>query len=148
AINSTLSNGNRHLENATARTSDSLGKMTILYRTTKEMVIRYIEEMGVVITKDYTDTVVSILATTMSFNKSMNIAFSAIGKTVRDQMQRMGKDMISVFKSSTDSIVSTAGSLPTRIGNGITANIDRKSTRLNSSHVSISYAVFCLKKKK
>src|SRR5699024_11753388 len=27
-------------------------------------------------------------------------------------------------------------------------NQDRKSTRLNSSHVSISYAVFCLKKKK
>src|SRR5207249_9658333 len=26
--------------------------------------------------------------------------------------------------------------------------VDRKSTRLNSSHVSISYAVFCLKKKK
>src|SRR6267142_4255696 len=25
---------------------------------------------------------------------------------------------------------------------------DRKSTRLNSSHMSISYAVFCLKKKK
>src|SRR5207249_10304449 len=29
-----------------------------------------------------------------------------------------------------------------------TAAIDRKSTRLNSSHVSISYAVFCLKKKR
>src|SRR5690554_7449912 len=28
------------------------------------------------------------------------------------------------------------------------ANLDRKSTRLNSSHVRISYAVFCLKKKK
>src|SRR5699024_5486360 len=28
------------------------------------------------------------------------------------------------------------------------SNRDRKSTRLNSSHVSISYAVFCLKKKK
>src|SRR5438067_10289604 len=28
------------------------------------------------------------------------------------------------------------------------AQRDRKSTRLNSSHVSISYAVFCLKKKK
>src|SRR5207302_5420045 len=27
-------------------------------------------------------------------------------------------------------------------------NRDRKSTRLNSSHVKISYAVFCLKKKK
>src|SRR5207253_6317811 len=30
---------------------------------------------------------------------------------------------------------------------GITATQDRKSTRLNSSHVAISYAVFCLKKK-
>src|SRR5690606_13571065 len=28
------------------------------------------------------------------------------------------------------------------------AYLDRKSTRLNSSHVKISYAVFCLKKKK
>src|SRR3712207_7856539 len=27
------------------------------------------------------------------------------------------------------------------------ASIDRKSTRLNSSHANISYAVFCLKKK-
>src|SRR5690625_7098506 len=27
-------------------------------------------------------------------------------------------------------------------------NIDRKSTRLNSSHLAISYAVFCLKQKK
>src|SRR5436309_11142975 len=31
---------------------------------------------------------------------------------------------------------------------GKTAYVDRKSTRLNSSHVKISYAVFCLKKKK
>src|SRR5690606_41606036 len=29
-----------------------------------------------------------------------------------------------------------------------TSVLDRKSTRLNSSHVKISYAVFCLKKKK
>src|SRR5690349_24144292 len=29
-----------------------------------------------------------------------------------------------------------------------TGGADRKSTRLNSSHVQISYAVFCLKKKK
>src|SRR5699024_11620157 len=31
--------------------------------------------------------------------------------------------------------------------NHIADRVDRKSTRLNSSHVSISYAVFCLKKK-
>src|SRR5690554_7245169 len=30
----------------------------------------------------------------------------------------------------------------------VAENQDRKSTRLNSSHVRISYAVFCLKKKK
>src|SRR2546426_7739075 len=32
--------------------------------------------------------------------------------------------------------------------NEISLSIDRKSTRLNSSHLVISYAVFCLKKKK
>src|SRR3989454_7217811 len=31
---------------------------------------------------------------------------------------------------------------------GVTLRTDRKSTRLNSSHLVISYAVFCLKKKK
>src|SRR3712207_7695613 len=31
---------------------------------------------------------------------------------------------------------------------GDAAGLDRKSTRLNSSHANISYAVFCLKKKK
>src|SRR5438132_4975976 len=31
---------------------------------------------------------------------------------------------------------------------GVPASADRKSTRLNSSHTVISYAVFCLKKKK
>src|SRR5437660_6923374 len=33
-------------------------------------------------------------------------------------------------------------------GNARIPGQDRKSTRLNSSHVAISYAVFCLKKKK
>src|SRR3712207_7527381 len=42
-----------------------------------------------------------------------------------------------------------------RSGQSVTGNLklpqrgrDRKSTRLNSSHANISYAVFCLKKKK
>src|SRR5436305_4990114 len=38
-------------------------------------------------------------------------------------------------------------SLPVQ-GSETEAQADRKSTRLNSSHVRISYAVFCLKKKK
>src|SRR5256885_15757020 len=36
------------------------------------------------------------------------------------------------------------GARPPTVG----TSIDRKSTRLNSSHLVISYAVFCLKKKK
>src|SRR3712207_8333536 len=35
-----------------------------------------------------------------------------------------------------------------RIGPADRDHADRKSTRLNSSHANISYAVFCLKKKK
>src|SRR5258708_22293560 len=35
-----------------------------------------------------------------------------------------------------------------KFGNLTVTDIDRKSTRLNSSHQIISYAVFCLKKKK
>src|SRR5690554_7693727 len=38
-------------------------------------------------------------------------------------------------------------SLLDRIFTPVDWNLDRKSTRLNSSHVRISYAVFCLKKK-
>src|SRR3712207_6904009 len=46
-----------------------------------------------------------------------------------------------------------AGQRPSRSGGergGVAAHaeLDRKSTRLNSSHANISYAVFCLKKKK
>src|SRR5690606_41634059 len=36
---------------------------------------------------------------------------------------------------------------PAHLQDGL-SRVDRKSTRLNSSHVKISYAVFCLKKKK
>src|SRR5207302_11475697 len=41
-----------------------------------------------------------------------------------------------------------AACLPRPASVAIATRPDRKSTRLNSSHVKISYAVFCLKKKK
>src|SRR3712207_7862197 len=37
---------------------------------------------------------------------------------------------------------------PVSLDMWVFAELDRKSTRLNSSHANISYAVFCLKKKK
>src|SRR2546426_4315542 len=45
-------------------------------------------------------------------------------------------------------LVSGPAVLQVKAGDRITLKIDRKSTRLNSSHLVISYAVFCLKKKK
>src|SRR5690625_6275774 len=44
--------------------------------------------------------------------------------------------------------ISAEFSLPDTIWTDVENKRDRKSTRLNSSHVAISYAVFCLKKKK
>src|SRR5256885_12180529 len=50
------------------------------------------------------------------------------------------------FTLTTNSRVTKAEpKLDTRIRPGV--HLDRKSTRLNSSHLVISYAVFCLKKK-
>src|SRR5438067_8878876 len=59
-----------------------------------------------------------------------------------------------LFRSNGDAITSVASELgggqptaPVTVIAGLEYKLDRKSTRLNSSHVSISYAVFCLKKK-
>src|SRR5699024_11840098 len=49
------------------------------------------------------------------------------------------------LRSSSSSLHSPLGEKSLKVKYILT---DRKSTRLNSSHVSISYAVFCLKKKK
>src|SRR3712207_8654408 len=48
--------------------------------------------------------------------------------------------------SSRESVIHSRDRLAKRLRGGSTR--DRKSTRLNSSHANISYAVFCLKKKK
>src|SRR5438309_3314259 len=55
-----------------------------------------------------------------------------------------------LFRSSTRSLLAVSNSNLTRGLSilSLPASRDRKSTRLNSSHSSISYAVFCLKKKK
>src|SRR3712207_7197048 len=47
-----------------------------------------------------------------------------------------------MITSEAVSLILQAGAMADSYG------IDRKSTRLNSSHANISYAVFCLKKKK
>src|SRR5438132_10411423 len=56
-----------------------------------------------------------------------------------------GADVVIGSRVLVDPSVSVAA-LPHRVAAGRV--LDRKSTRLNSSHTVISYAVFCLKKKK
>src|SRR5437870_8288915 len=53
-----------------------------------------------------------------------------------------------LFRSSSRSRCWQRGNPPSRWNSSFRRGRDRKSTRLNSSHVAISYAVFCLKKKK
>src|SRR5690349_24130152 len=64
-------------------------------------------------------------------------------------------DALPICNSGADTVVEGVGSNGCEYMTGGTAVVlgdvgvkDRKSTRLNSSHVEISYAVFCLKKKK
>src|SRR5437660_3436626 len=55
-----------------------------------------------------------------------------------------------LFRSTSTDIALLVDGEPQLTGDKSVAGskVDRKSTRLNSSHVAISYAVFCLKKKK
>src|SRR5699024_12180597 len=81
----------------------------------------------------------------------------------RDITHVKGKALRDIYRSLQMVFQSPAASFDPRrtLGDGIGESLrncgmgkarrdeaDRKSTRLNSSHVSISYAVFCLKKKK
>src|SRR5699024_11614686 len=62
---------------------------------------------------------------------------------VKDEVNKNAKELLTyaVQKCAADHSQETTVSI-------VALPRDRKSTRLNSSHVSISYAVFCLKKKK
>src|SRR5439155_24621881 len=59
-----------------------------------------------------------------------------------DQFRHVDDIFARVFEASP-----SRAALPAVAAAGSAALEDRKSTRLNSSHVAISYAVFCLKKK-
>src|SRR2546426_6346659 len=72
---------------------------------------------------------------------------SGDGETAREAQEPSGGSAGAVLMQLE---IPSASCLPLRQGNAgqEQQQQDRKSTRLNSSHLVISYAVFCLKKKK
>src|SRR2546430_13001237 len=68
-------------------------------------------------------------------------------------LDRFGVRRVGIISTMIWSVASFAAAISTGLGDLFGARFllgigDRKSTRLNSSHSQISYAVFCLKKKK
>src|SRR2546430_7406650 len=72
--------------------------------------------------------------------RSVMIAISASGFAEAGNLASWSKDELKDFQYPEE------GAINGKIYQ-LPANTDRKSTRLNSSHSQISYAVFCLKKK-
>src|SRR5207253_9149228 len=83
---------------------------------------------------------ISILVSTSLFADNLTDIKSEIAKRHDEAVKRL-QDWIAL-----PSIAAENRNYPA--GAEYMAKLDRKSTRLNSSHVAISYAVFCLKKKK
>src|SRR2546430_17388001 len=74
---------------------------------------------------------------TLSLHDALPICFDHV-LTVSEEDQRTIQHEFGIDHVST---------LPTGVDTDYFRPLDRKSTRLNSSHSQISYAVFCLKKK-
>src|SRR5947209_9956494 len=76
----------------------------------------------------------------------LGLVQDGFAEAVRRSAGRHGRERVGVFLGT-----STSGILETELAyrrrDPASGALDRKSTRLNSSHANISYAVFCLKKK-
>src|SRR3712207_7663240 len=64
-------------------------------------------------------------------------------------MEKTQPDGLAVVMEATHYCMAWRGvkDMGSKMINSVMRGVDRKSTRLNSSHANISYAVFCLKKK-
>src|SRR5262245_65295494 len=80
---------------------------------------------------------------------------SVLGATENSRITLPGGQILTIELQFGDSVLAISGEFPesgivsplTLGGTYGELHLDRKSTRLNSSHLGISYAVFCLKKK-
>src|SRR3712207_7873193 len=70
---------------------------------------------------------------------------SLVGRALARQL---GEGALDLAPHAADGDAEDALTALEQVDDLVVARADRKSTRLNSSHANISYAVFCLKKKK
>src|SRR5690348_17938672 len=88
-------------------------------------------------------------------SRSTLFPYTTLFRSTRDRMRQREEDVVVLIRNGEAAVLA----LHERRGDDLDAieirvaplrlvREDRKSTRLNSSHPSISYAVFCLKKKK
>src|SRR3712207_8907317 len=86
-------------------------------------------------------------ATTEIYTLSLHDALPIYGTLVATP-EPPSDDLVPSLLAASD-VLGTGwfGAVAAEAGPGKTVAVDRKSTRLNSSHANISYAVFCLKKK-
>src|SRR5699024_11425147 len=81
-----------------------------------------------------------------NFYMKSKLVMSRIPDLPLHKAQGLAKQVKSKVNDLEYLIVDYVGRMEVKNYHG-SSSLDRKSTRLNSSHVSISYAVFCLKKK-
>src|SRR3712207_343016 len=97
------------------------------------------------------DTINSLTDTLQVFAEQVTTVAREVGTEGKLGGQADVPGVAGTWKDLTDSVNSMASNLTAQVRDiaAVTtavANGDRKSTRLNSSHANISYAVFCLKK--
>src|SRR3712207_7176705 len=88
-------------------------------------------------------------ATTEIYTLSLHDALPICGEVRRGAHPDAGQMLAEpTIRGDAPEVAHAAQEAPTRVALAAAREGDRKSTRLNSSHANISYAVFCLKKKK
>src|SRR3712207_8049604 len=86
-------------------------------------------------------------ATTEIYTLSLHDALPISAKGAHHILTQMSDAGLIKLRGGLNSTVEGGNGTDWMLG-GEKSSLDRKSTRLNSSHANISYAVFCLKKKK
>src|SRR3712207_8850339 len=102
----------------------------------------------------FNDTATTEIYTLSLHDGSSDLVLGRAGVHVDHARVLVGLDVEEELAEAVDDlraavlVAQLARELGRPVGEVVESREDRKSTRLNSSHANISYAVFCLKKKK